>query len=443
MQSPKVLFANPPWISQDQHGLLWGVRAGSRWPFMERMRSQPNQPVFGDYTPYPFFMGFAASYAAKNTDFKVRMRDSIAMKESYDSFIAYVDAEKPDFMVLEEWTSCWEHDKELIQGIHRRWPHIQIIVCGPLTIKKSKEILETLPVIACVQGEYEKGVVRVLKGERGIIPFDILTTQEMNDAPFPYYDRWMAHLYYDGNPAGHRFPHAHIWSSRGCLWKCSFCITPGSMTNNDPDGQGSRKMRFYSADYLEALLTDLKGRFGFQSFYFDDDTMNMGNKHTQMVCGVMRKLNMPWSAMCRADTVSRETWKIMRESGCYGVKVGIETGSQYVMDKIVRKGLDLKEVEETVWYLRGLGMSVHGTFTYGHPGETPEQRKMTRAFRERLPLTSYQESGTAEMDGAPIAEMRERGALKGYEGVNFDENYSRDSDGVHKVTTEILRELRG
>lgn len=439
--SGKVLFLNPPWWTQTANGLLCGVRAGSRWPFQKPVRSTPNNPVFGDYTPYPFFLAYAATYAAKNTDFKVRFHDSIAYKDDYGTFIAYLERERPDFIVLEEWTSCWEHDKKLIKGIHDRFPKIKIIVTGPITIKKSKEILETLPVVACVQGEYEKGVVRVLKGERGVIPFDLLTTEEMNAAPFPYYDRWMAHLYCDENPTGHRYPHAHVWSSRGCRWRCQFCITPGSMTNNDPDGQGERKMRFYSADYLFAFLTDLKERFAFQSFYFDDDTMNMGNKHTNMVCDVMRKVGLPWSAMCRADTVSKETWKNMRDSGCYGVKIGIETGSQYVMDKIVRKGLDLKDVEETCWYIRSLGMSLHGTFTYGHPGETPEQRKMTRALRERLPLTSYQESGVAEMDGSPLAEMREKGALKGYEGVNFDDNYVRDADGVHKMTQEILKEL--
>lgn len=127
----------------------------------------------------------------------------------------------------------------------------------------------------------------------------------------------------------------------------------------------------------------------------------------------------------------------MRSSGCYGVKLGFESGSQYVVDKIVRKGLNLEEAKDTVFFLRSIGMNVHGTFTYGHPGETPEQRKMTRNYRMSIPLTSFQESGVAEMDGSPLASIRRDGTLKGYEGVSIDETYVRNTDGVRKIQSMI------
>lgn len=436
----KVLFANPPWwdINEQAKTIRCGVRAGSRWPFTQAVRSMPDQFVAGDYTPYPFFMGYAASYAAKNTDFLVRFRDSIALKESYQSFIQYVNAERPDYIVLEMWTSCWDHDTELIRGLHKFWPQMKIIVTGPICITKSKEILETLPVVATIKGEYEKGVVRVLKGETGDIGFDILTTEEMNAAPYAYMDHIHAYKYFDSCPRGVQFPHVHVWASRGCVFKCEFCITPGSMTNDDPDGQKTRKMRFHTKDYMEGYLRDLVERFDYKSIYFDDDTFNMGNKHTQAMCDVMEKIGLPWAAMCRVDTVNRDTWRRMKESGCYGVKLGYESGSQYVVDKIVRKGLDLEEARDTTFFLRSIGLQVHGTFTYGHPGETQEQRRMTLEYRKSLPLTSYQESGVAEMDGSPLAEMR-KGALKGYEGATMDEGYVRNSDGVKKIEAMVRK----
>ena len=434
----KVLFANPPWWSQEADGSLrCGVRCGSRWPFTQHVKGTPGNPVNGDYTPYPQFLAYAASYAAKNTDLKVRFRDSIALKDGYDAFIQYVDLERPDFIVLESWTSCWEHDVSVIKGINSKWPKTKIILTGPICISKSKEILATLPVTACIKGEYEKGVVRVINGETGQIGFDIMTTEEMNAAPFRYMEHIHAYRYFVSNPRGTIYPHLHVWSSRGCVFKCEFCITPGSMTNNDPDGQGTRKMRFYSMAYMEAYLRDLVARFDYKSIYFDDDTFNMGNKHTQEMCLVMSKIGLPWSAMCRVDTVNRDTWRLMKGSGCYGVKLGFESGSQYVVDKIVRKGLNLEEAKDTVFFLRSIGMNVHGTFTYGHPGETPEQRKMTRNYRMSLPLTSFQESGVAEMDGSPLAAIRKDGTLKGYEGASIDETYVRNTDGVRKIQSMI------
>ena len=48
----------------------------------------------------------------------------------------------------------------------------------------------------------------------------------------------------------------------------------------------------------------------------------------------MSKFDIPWFAMCRADTSKKETWKKMSDNGCQGVKLGVESGSQVVVDKI-------------------------------------------------------------------------------------------------------------
>jgi len=87
---------------------------------------------------------------------------------------------------------------------------------------------------------------------------------------------------------------------------------------------------------------------------------------------VMRRVGVPWSAMCRADTIRPELWQEMKDSGCFGVKIGFESGNQYVIDNIVNKRLNLEGARETVAIVKRTGMSVHGTFTYGLPGETME-----------------------------------------------------------------------
>ena len=51
---------------------------------------------------------------------------------------------------------------------------------------------------------------------------------------------------------------------------------------------------------------------------------------------------------------------------------------------------------------RKLNMTVHGTFTIGLPGETPEQMRETLEFVRSIPLNSHQLSGTAEIEGTPF-----------------------------------------
>lgn len=439
----KVLCANPPWWIENPDaiygtGLLAGVRAGSRWPFTSVVRSRPGQYRFGDYIPYPFFLGSAATYLARETGVTVAFRDSIALREDYVSFDKAVVAGAYDYIVIESASPSWEHDAQLIAHLKELSPRTKIVVAGPIAAYGEKLLAEH-PLHAVIAGEYEKGLVKVVSGASGYLPHDILTEAELNAAPYPYFDPVHANKYWDGNPKGQVFPQLQVLSSRGCPFKCIFCVWPAVMSNNDPEGTGVRTVRQLSGDYLEGMLAELVGRYGFKSVYFDDDTFNLGDRHVAEVCAVMARLKLPWSAMCRADTVSWDTWRLMRDSGCFGVKIGFESGNQWVVDNIVRKNLDLEKARDVVYHLKALGMTVHGTFTVGLPGETPEQVADTRRYRSSLPLDSFQESGTAEIEGSPLATLRRTGSLARYAGASLD-GYVAEADGTRKMRFVALRD---
>ena len=204
------------------------------------------------------------------------------------------------------------------------------------------------------------------------------------------------------------------------------------MTSNDPDGTGKRTVRQYSADRMEAFLTELVRKYGYRSIYFDDDTFNLGDRHVEKICAIMRRLGVPWSAMCRADTSSFHLWQEMKDSGCFGVKIGFESGNQHVVDTIVNKRLDLAEARRVAHEIKRVGMTLHGTFTFGLPGETPDQMRDTEQYMASLPLDSCQRSGCAEIEGAPLHTLGRGTRLKAYPGARLDENYSRETDGQKK-----------
>jgi radical SAM superfamily enzyme YgiQ (UPF0313 family) len=180
----------------------------------------------------------------------------------------------------------------VIAEIKRISPQTRIIVTGPITWL-GEALLVQAPVYACVRGEYEKGVTRVLGGAQGGVDFDLLSLEEMNQAPFPYYDAVHAHRYFDINPKGQQKPQAQVWSSRGCPFECIFCVWPATMRGNDPDGRGKRSVRHYTADYMQAFLTELVRKYQYRSIYFEDDTFNLGDKHVERMCAAMRKIGVP------------------------------------------------------------------------------------------------------------------------------------------------------
>ena len=70
-----------------------------------------------------------------------------------------------------------------------------------------------------------------------------------------------------------------------------------------------------------------------------------------------------------------------------------------------------------VSYIRSLDMSVHGTFTYGLPGETKEDMIRTKKFIKDTDFSTVQESGTAEIEGTPLHALIHEQKLTTYPGA--------------------------
>jgi hypothetical protein len=72
---------------------------------------------------------------------------------------------------------------------------------------------------------------------------------------------------------------------------------------------------------------------------------------------------------------------------------------------------------------------VHGTFTYGLPGETATQMFDTKRYISTLGLDTLQESGTAEIEGTPLHTLRNSRKLAKYSGASLDDADAPELDG--------------
>ena len=420
-----IAFLNLPWWEfapipndPDKKYLRRGVRAGSRWPFTSIAHAPPGSANVrvGDYLPFPYFLASAAAYVKQRCpEFNVVLRDSIARYESLPEFSQWwVDA-RPSHVVIETGTPCWPHDLKLIRSLKQSNPKLVIAVAGPATRELVKDVEPGL-VDAWLIGEYDKLAMRFAQGERGVLEFSPLSREELKSVPFPLFDEAVAHNYADACPsfAGNSHPHPEltVWASRGCVFRCQFCSWPATMTNEDPTGTGKRTIRYYDIAWIEGFIRErmsvaAKNGKPLQSVRFDGDLENSSDKHTRAICAVMRRIGLPWSMMCRADTSSPAVWEEMKRSGCFGVKIGFESASDRIVNQVVGKKLDLKKAEETCRFLRSMGMDVHTTWLINSPSETAEERKLTldtiRRFYVEQVHTSHQLSGSATLDGTPLA----------------------------------------
>jgi len=299
---------------------------------------------------------------------------------------------------------------------------------GPIVNSLKNIDLTTLGIYSACLGEYDKLIVKAIDMENKFVDYDLMTVQEMNSSPFPYLDEIHFDKYSDDTPIKPQYPMFWLWTSRGCPYKCNFCVWPASMTNNDLDGTKARTVRQYLPEYIKEYLNSYLNRFEYKTIFVDDDTFNLGNKHTIQMSEVFGQTGLPWNALVRADTIHLETWDVMKKNGCYAVRIGFESGVQEIIDKVINKKLNLKNAENVVKYLNKIGIVSHGTFTVGHLTETKEQMDETIKFARTIGLHSYQCAGVGVLDGSPLGKFVQGGEYK-----LDDENFIVESDGDTKA----------
>lgn len=186
------------------------------------------------------------------------------------------------------------------------------------------------------------------------------------------------------------------WSgnSRGCPYRCAFCIRPPVMYLN--------KYRLRSVSSVLEEIRFCVNRWNFRSVYFDDDTFNIGDKRIQEICRGIREFGVEFGAMCRADTSSEETFRAMADSGCVAVKFGVECAIQSVVDEY-NKQLDLEKVRWATKLCKDLGIFVHLTFIHRNQRELEANKR----FIEEVQPNSYQETELRSFRGTPIESQKE------------------------------------
>ena len=170
-------------------------------------------------------------------------------------------------------------------------------------------------------------------------------------------------------------------TSRGCPCKCSFCAL-GAHWGNCQRKRSARNI----LDEMEALIR----KYGIQEFHFEDDNLTADKKRAiELFNGMIdRKFNIVWHAPSgiAAYTLDAEIVERMAASGCYSITLGIESGSQQVLTKLMHKPVDLKKLPALVQVIRKHKIDVRGFFILGFPGETKEDMKRTIDYARGLEL---------------------------------------------------------
>ena len=169
----------------------------------------------------------------------------------------------------------------------------------------------------------------------------------------------------------------NLIASRGCPFRCNWCAKPIF-----GDGYQLRPARDVAAE-----MRLLKEQYGAEHLWFADDIFGL-NRHwlEEFALAVENfRCAVPFKIQARADLLTREAARALRRAGCSEVWMGVESGSQKVLDAM-DKGLRVEEVVAAREHLKQEGIRTCYFLQLGYPGEQWKDIQRTVALvRETRP----------------------------------------------------------
>jgi anaerobic magnesium-protoporphyrin IX monomethyl ester cyclase len=209
--------------------------------------------------------------------------------------------------------------------------------------------------------------ITINKTARNLIP-------DLSKLPMPAYDLLESlDSYFINTPAGEVF--TIMYTSRGCPYKCIYCTVADT------------PWKPRSAESVVAELKYLKATYGITLVSFFDETFTIDRQRVLDICSaiVSEKLDIKWYCNTRANLLDEELIKAMRAAGCRGMSIGVESGSQKILD-MASKRITLDEARNVIKIAKRHGIKVLCSFIFGLPGETWDTVNETIQFvKDTLP----------------------------------------------------------
>jgi len=152
-------------------------------------------------------------------------------------------------------------------------------------------------------------------------------------------------------------------SSRGCYYRCRFCTYHWLFP----------RVEYKSIDTIKKELRTIQNLGFVKHIRFTDDNFTARKERLTSVLEMMirEKFNFTWSSFARASALTPELVDLMKRSGCEFVDMGLESGSQVVLDNMDKR-LKREQSLDAIRMLNDNGIYGRGSFIIGYPGETRE-----------------------------------------------------------------------
>jgi anaerobic magnesium-protoporphyrin IX monomethyl ester cyclase len=324
----------------------------------------------------------------------IRIIDMNANELSLDAFAGIIMEESPDIVGFSVLTFNLLNCMEVCKIVRERSPKTKICFGGWHTTLYPLETLAFDFVDYTVIGEGEqtfRELVQIYQEKHNVIEEELSginglgyktsdgrsiinpsreVVKNLDDLPLPAYDLVDVTKYSHLLACSDRV--VNIMTSRGCPNKCVFCDLRHTPYRYRTPHNILKEIQFWVNK-------------GVKEFFIQDDNFTINRKRTIEFCRLMidAALDIKYKISSRVDYIDDELSEYLKDSGCYRIYFGVESGSQKVLDYL-EKGITIQDIKKAFRSAQKFGIDCCAYIMIGVPSEIKQDIDITMSLIKEI-----------------------------------------------------------
>lgn len=305
------------------------------------------------------------------------------------------------------------------------------IICRGEGEEPTAELLDSIE-----KGEIDTAIPNLwFKKDGEVIQNEIRhLTQDLDAMPFPDRELHDTQLYIEKSGT------IDLIAGRGCPYQCTYCVEP---TYQDIFSDKGKFVRFRSVDNIMDEIADLQRRFKFSRINFVDDVFTIDLRWLREFAPKYKKyFKIPYTCNARIEAMREESYQLLRDSGCFTLEMGIESGSERIRRTVLERKMTNNKIIESFDMAHKYGLKTMSFNMVGIPGETMEDIEETIRLNRRLNPTSVLVSIFQPYPGTGLHKLCEENGWLNGKPIPYSYFLYSAVSYPHLSAEEILRTKR-
>ena len=342
-------------------------------------------PNINSYALMPTLsLAYLKGYIIKKTKHDAKIIDLVFHKKNWEKYILEkISVEKPDLIGFSVMSFNYKEALKIADFIKKNFDikiifgGVHVILCPEDVIKNKeidiicltegeevlKELLDNNLNCKDVKGIWYKENGKIIKNKNRLL------VEDLGILAFPDFSDFDIDKYF--GISNFHFP---IMATRGCPYYCTYCSNLAISRNLE-----GKYVRSRSADNvikeIELRISQYKKK-GLKFLYFYDDTFIINKDFVIDFCKKFKEKGfdkiLRWNVNVRANLVTDELIKTMKDAGCIEARMGVESANDYIRNDIYNKNITKKQLYDAFKIIKDNGLNLRLYFIIGAPYETIE-----------------------------------------------------------------------